>query len=161
MLKWEADLGKPFTVPQWHKAIRWAHTSLAYANHTEQYQKLLTRWYFTPLRLAKAYTTASPYCWRYCRSIGSLLHIFWSCATLQPFWNNIFALISSIGQQQCPRSPEFALLLIGIESISLTSRVITYYILYVARLTITRNWKSITPPSLVEVNMIVSNICTH
>lgn len=77
--KWEIDLGKQFSLRQWYKAIRWAHNSSSCANHMEQYHKLLTRWYFTPLRLAKSFPTASPYCWRSCGSLGSILHVFWSC----------------------------------------------------------------------------------
>lgn len=49
ILKWEVDLGKQFSVSQWHKVVC--------ANHRKQYQKLLTRWYFTPLRITKAYET--------------------------------------------------------------------------------------------------------
>lgn len=62
MIQWEGDLGKQFTEHQWSKAIYYAHHSSTCANHNEQYQKLLTRWYFTPLRLARACPTASPYC---------------------------------------------------------------------------------------------------
>lgn len=85
MVKWEADLGKRFSVLQWSKAIHQVHHSSTCANHKERYQKLLTRWYFTPLRLTKAYASASPYCWRSCGSVGSLLHIFWSCPSLVLF----------------------------------------------------------------------------
>lgn len=76
ILKWETELGKQFAPTQWKSAIKWAHRSSSCANHREQFHKLLTRWYFTPLRLAKAYSTASPHCWRSCGSVGSLLHIF-------------------------------------------------------------------------------------
>lgn len=50
IIKWEAELGRQFTPSQWSMAIRWAHNSSDRAIHREQYQKLLTRWYFTPLR---------------------------------------------------------------------------------------------------------------
>lgn len=124
-----------------NKEIQWAHHSLACANHKEQYQKLLARWYFTSLRIAKAYSSASPYCRKSCGSVGSLLHIFWSCTLLGPFWDSIFSLISSITRCQCPRTPEFALLLIGVEDIPLIYRVETCNILHAAHLTIARHWK--------------------
>lgn len=158
MIKWEADLGKQFSVLQWSKAIHCAHHSSACAKHKLQYQKLLTRWYFTPLHIAKAYTMAFQYCWRSCGSVGSLLHVFWSCSLLCPFWDNILSLIFSITQQKCPTTLEFALLLIEIESIPPKFRIVVCNVLHAARLTIARHWRSNMIPTLLEVNAIVSDI---
>lgn len=58
IIKWEMELGKQFPPSQWHAAIQWAHRSSSCANHRGQFHKLLTRWYFTPLRLAKLHPTA-------------------------------------------------------------------------------------------------------
>lgn len=60
ILKWEEKLGQKFSPVQWQTAIAWAHKSSSCANHWEQFQKLLSRWYFTPLRLARAYPLTSP-----------------------------------------------------------------------------------------------------
>lgn len=84
IIKWETDLGQQFSSLQWQKAIRWAHKSSSCANRREQFHRLLTRGYYTPLRLAKAFSTVSPYCWRSCGSTGSILHIYWSCPHLKP-----------------------------------------------------------------------------
>lgn len=161
MVKWESDLGTRFSDIQWSKAIYQAHHSSACANQKEQYQKLLTRWYFTPLRIAKAYVTASPYCWRSCGSVGSLLHIFWSCPSLRPFWSEVSSLISAIHPMSKPLNPELALLLLGIDGIPKSYRVLISNILHAARLTIARHWKSTESPTLMEVKNIVSNIYMH
>lgn len=158
MVKWEAELGKDFSTLQWQNATKWAHTASACASHREQFPKILTRWYFTPLRISKAYPTASPYCWRSCGSVGSLLHVFWNCTSLKPFWNQIFNLITSITQLRIPETPALALLL-EIETIPVVHRVVVCNILHAARLSIARHWKSKDPPSLSEVHEIVSNIC--
>lgn len=158
LIKWEVDLGKQFTVLQWIRAISYAHRSSACANHREQYQKRITRWYFTPLRIARAYTAVSPYCWRSCGSVGTLLHIFWSCPLLRRFWDDIFIMISSLMNQPCPATPEFALLLLGIDAIPPKYRTLVCNILHAARLSIARHWKSLESPTLLEVNTIVSNI---
>lgn len=129
------------------------------ANHREQFHKLLTRWYFTPLRLANVYSTISPYCWRYYGSMGSLIHIFWSCSCLWPFWVNVMGLLSKILQKPCPTGPEFLLLILGIDSVPLNYRMVVCNILYAAWLVIARKWKSAdTPSSLMEFNDIVSTI---
>lgn len=157
----KGDLWSTYILSQWQKALHWAHKSSACANHREQYQKLLTRWYYTPHRISKAYPTAFPYCWRSCGGVGSLLHVFWSCPSLKSFWDNILTLISTIAHKSCPRGPEFALLLIGIESIPLIHRRMICNILHAARLGIARHWKSADIPTLVDINAIVSNVCIH
>lgn len=64
ILRWENCLGKQFSSAHCQSTIRWAHMSSSCANHREQFHKLLSRWYFTPLRLANSYSMASPYCWK-------------------------------------------------------------------------------------------------
>lgn len=115
-------------------------------------------WYYTPLRIAKAYPSASPYCWISCGSVGSLLHIFWSCSILNTYWDNIFNLIESVTQIKAPKSPEFALLLVDIDTIPLKSWVVVCNILHSARLSIARHWKTINPATSNEVIKITSNI---
>lgn len=158
MLKWEEELGKQFSEAHWSKALHYAHTSSMCANHREQYQKLLTRWYFTPLQLSKAFPSASPYCWRLCGSVGSLLHVFWSCPMLSPFWRAVQDLVASLVGRSCPFSPEFALLLIGIGDLPRHIRPLICNVLHAARLSIARHWKGAGPPTIMEVSEIVSNI---
>lgn len=160
MLKLEMELGFQFTVSQWQKAIKWAYTASACTKHREQFQKLLTQCYYTPHRVAKAFPLASPSCWRACRETGSLLHVFWSCPSLRQFWGNILNLISTLIQSSCPKGPEFALLLIGIDTIPPPQWIVACNILHAARLTIARNWKSTDIPSLEEINAIVSEVPT-
>lgn len=124
ILRWETDFQKTFTPLYWQKAIQWAHRSSSCANHREQYQKLLTRWYFTPLRLAKAFPTSSPLCWRSCGSQGSIIHVFWSCPHLRLFWNSVIGIISRILGAPCPTGPEFLLLLIGIHDTPRSGRTV-------------------------------------
>lgn len=159
LLKWETDLGKQFSVFQWHKAVWWPHNSSLFTNHEEQFKKLLTRWYFIALQLAVhlSLPILLEVLW-ICRFI---VHLFWFCTLLKPFWDNIFTLISINSQQQCPTTPEFALLPIGMKDIPLTYRKVPWNILHAVHLTIARKGKSINPTSLVEVKAIVSKICIH
>lgn len=161
MVKWEVELNKQFTPAQWQMAISWAHKSSSCANHKEQFHKLLSRWYFTPRRLAIAYPTSSPYCWRSCGSIGSLLHIFWSCSHLTSFWENVKGLIAQLLHISCPPGPEFCLLLLNIESIPSINRRLVCNILHAARLLIARRWKSTDVPTILELTDMVSTICTY
>lgn len=139
----------------------WAHKSSSCANHKEQFHKLLTRWYFTPRRITAAYPTAPPYCWRSCGSMGSLLHIFWSCPLLAPFWDNVRGIITQMLKTLCILGPEFFLLLLNIESIPINHRRLVCNILHAARLLIARRWKSGDIPTVTELNNMVSMICTY
>lgn len=53
------------------------------------------------------------------------------------------------------------MLLVGIDDIPYTHRIVTCNILHAARLVIARNWKSTEVPSLLELRAIVSNVCIH
>lgn len=161
MVKWEEDLNKQFSPAQWQSAISWAHKSSSCANHKEQFHKLLSRWYFTPRRLAIAYPTVSPHCWRSCGATGSLLHIFWACPNLTPFWDSVKGLISQLLHIPCPQGPEFCLLLLSIESIPPVNRQLVCNILHAARLLIARRWKSADVPTILELTNMVSTICVY
>lgn len=76
ILQSESELGKQFTHFQWPTEVQWAHGSSSCTNNRKKLHKLLIRWYFTPLRLAKSYSMASPHCWRSCGFVGSLVHFF-------------------------------------------------------------------------------------
>lgn len=122
---------------------------------------MLSRWYFTPLRLAKAYPSTSPHCWKSCGSTGSLIHTFWTCPYLTPFWNNVRGLIAQMTQVACPSGPEFFLLLLNMESVPVATRKLVCNILHAARLLIARRWKSADIPSMLELNNMVSTICIY
>lgn len=80
---------------------------------------------------------------------------------LRSFWADVFSLLSSVTLRHCPGTPELALLLIGIDDVPKTLRLLVSNILHAAWLTIARNWKSSKIPALLEVNAIVYNIFLH
>lgn len=58
-------------------------------NTQENWFKILLRWYRTPTKLHKISPTLSPLCWWYGGERGSLLHIWWTCPLIQPFWKEV------------------------------------------------------------------------
>lgn len=137
MIKW--DLGKPFSPLQWQNATKWAHGSSACANHKEQYQKILTRWYFP--------------------NFQSIPNGIFNTSILElSFWSQVFTLLTSITGPPIPKTPELTLLLINIEVIPVVHPTVVCNVLHAAQLCIARYWKSDKPPSHMEVQEIVSNI---
>lgn len=51
---------------------------------------IVNRRYYTPFKLAKIFSTASPMCLCECGQIGNLLHCLWNCPCLTSFWSNFF-----------------------------------------------------------------------
>lgn len=65
------------------------HTSSVDTKMQDSGFKLLTRWYRVSTKLARLYPTLTDICWRGCGLRGTFLHIWWECAKLRPYWQDI------------------------------------------------------------------------
>lgn len=117
--------------------------------------KLFLDWYYTPQKLNKIFPDVQPICWRNCGSLGTLLHIMWECPVIQQFWDDVFLKIRQITSLNLHKSPDMALLSLGIEKIPKQTRNLVTHILLAARLTITRKWKQSSTPDALEVFSLV------
>lgn len=75
-----------------------------------QQYKVLTRWYFTPLRLFHMKAQSNSLCWKGCGMVGSFNHCWWNCPVVQQFWKVIVYQSSKIVSLDIPISPEVILL---------------------------------------------------
>jgi hypothetical protein len=50
--------------------------------------KMTLRFHLTPVRMAKIKTSGDSTCWRECGQRGTLLHCWWDCRLVQPFWKS-------------------------------------------------------------------------
>lgn len=108
--KWEQDLGLQFTERQVERFLLLPCKISVYANHQETGYKVLTRWYYTPVRIHKMFPLSTDLCWRREEEPGSLLHIFWSCWLLLPYWTEIHRIVQKFKNQKLPKTPTFFLL---------------------------------------------------
>lgn len=102
---WEKDLQVTFTNQQKDRILYFTHKSSLCSNYQETTYKIMTRWYRTPSVLAKLFPLLSDRCWRCDSHRGTLLHIFWECPSIHPFWRQVLQLIhkftdSSVSLQQ-------------------------------------------------------------
>lgn len=67
--------------------------------------KILTRWYRTPAFLYKFSNTFPNRCWCCDTSDRSMLHIWWSCPKMQPFWNSVHDTILEVTSENIEISP--------------------------------------------------------
>ncbi|CAH2275852.1 Hypothetical predicted protein [Pelobates cultripes] len=95
VIAWEKDLGQTLPEAMWRKIFITPKTLTLSANHTELSRKILYRWYLVPTRLKQMYPEASDQCWRCASTAGSMIHIWWTCPTLQPYWSALTNLIQA------------------------------------------------------------------
>lgn len=107
------------------------------------------------LQALKFGNSFSPACWRKCGHTGSILHRVWSCNCLNKVWNTIFDIVSEITTQFLSPSPKLALLNLGINAIPPKFRHVNIHLLLVARITMTRHWKSDHNPPFIETIDII------
>lgn len=87
--RWSKELGITLTEKQWLKACTFAHKCSLSTRTQETAYKLLTLWYATPVKLHSWFPQTPDTCWRCHKHRGSLLHIWWQCPILQPFWSEV------------------------------------------------------------------------
>lgn len=112
--------------------------------------KLYSRWYLTPDRLHVFHPTTSPLCWRYNSEVGSLLHIWWECAHIKPFWETIHKTIAHITTYTLEFSPAQYLLHHTIIPQSNYRKSLTLHLINAAKQCAPQHWKNTNPPTLSE-----------
>lgn len=108
--EWETELNINLCDKLWLSILNRVHTSSACAKQSFMQCKILHRCYWTNQKLAKIFPDLNPVCNRCGIIPADHVHMFWSCSKLKPFWENIFALISSAtGKtiQPCPLAALF------------------------------------------------------
>lgn len=148
---WERKLGTSSTPTQWQKALQSTYSATKSVNLWELTQKILLRWYLTPLQISKFDIYTSPLCWRKCGAISTLYHILWDCPHIRTLWSRVFDLLAQILNLRIPISQGLALLSLGIEFLHITIRTIVIHTLLSIRLSIMRHWKNCEIPTLKEV----------
>lgn len=159
MGKWETDLGITFSDEQWQHTVRETHKASHCVKHQEMMIKMANGWHYTPYRIASYFPETSPQCWRDCRQIGNLLHMFWQCPNIKkPMEPNIFQLISSLTGILTPPDPALAILHLGIEKFPPNFKPVVTHILLETRILILRNWKNNTS---INLNQMVRDRSTE
>jgi len=55
--------------------------------------KTTLRFHLTPVRIAKIKNSGKNRCWRGCGERGTLLHYWWECKLIQPFWKSVWRFL--------------------------------------------------------------------
>ena len=95
-LKWENDLNISLSHDEWEHVFQHIQKGSLNVLTQENNYKLYSRWYRTPIIIHKYNANISPLCWRCKSAQGTILHIWWECVLIKPFWKDIHRLISRI-----------------------------------------------------------------
>jgi len=58
--------------------------------------KTMLRFHFTPVRMAKIKNYHDSTCWRGSGERGTLLHCWWGCRLVQPFWKSVWRFLRKL-----------------------------------------------------------------
>lgn len=103
--QWENDLSIDLTPMDWDHIFTLIHKGSINVSTQENRYKLFSKWYRTPDKVHHFHPSIPPICWRCNATRGTLLHIWWECNLIQPFWSEIHWLISQITTYSLAFSP--------------------------------------------------------
>ena len=110
--------------------------------------KTTMRYHLTPVRMAIIKQSTNHKCWRWCREMGTLLHLWWECKLVQPLWRTV-CRFSKKGKIELPYDPAIPLLGIYPEK-TIIQKDTCAPMFIVALFTIAKTWKQPKCPSTDE-----------
>jgi hypothetical protein len=58
--------------------------------------KKTLKFHLTPIRMVKIKNRGDNTCWRGCGERGTLIHCWWDCKLVQPFWKSIWRFLRKL-----------------------------------------------------------------
>lgn len=87
------------------KILDLAQSSAVDIKTAEMNYKCLVRWYATPDRTSKYQKGKLADCWRGCKEVGTMAHLWWKCPIIQKYWEKILAIIKEITKTEVKEDP--------------------------------------------------------
>lgn len=91
--KWEKELESKLTDPEVRLILRRVNATSVNCKILELNYKCMARMYMTPDRVHRCQKETSQFCWRGCKEMGSMAHIWWHCPEIRKFWGEVREII--------------------------------------------------------------------
>ena len=105
--------------------------------------------HLTPFRMAKIKNSGDSRCWQGCGERGILLHCWWGCKLVQPFWESFWWFLRKL-DTVLPKDPAIPLLGMNPEDVPICNKVTCSTMFIAVLFIIARNWKEPRCPSTEE-----------
>lgn len=146
--KWETELGLAITTEEWENIYEHIHKGSINVSAQENSYKLYSRWYRTPDIIHRYHSSVSPICWRCNVEVGSLLHIWWNCPRIKPFWEKVQETIAYITTYTLSFTPSQYLLHHSSISHYAYKKSLTLHLVNAAKQCIPVLWRNTDPPTI-------------
>ncbi len=148
---WEQDLNLSVPEDTWETVFKLINDTSLCARHCLLQFKVVHRTHISKTKLSKFYPDVDPYCDKCKTEEASLIHMFWTCPSLEKFWREVFQTLSLIVSLDIEPDPLVALFgtMGGETDVRLTParrRTLSFASL-LARRAILLRWKDAAPPT--------------
>lgn len=135
------------------------HSSAVDIKMIETNFKCLARWYVTPDKISTFQTDKSAECWKGCKVLGTLAHLWWECPIIKKFWKEVLQLIKEITNKNIPEDP-WTCVFHGTDGLTRAYKnSIVPILLNVAKSLIPKKWQEVESPKIWDWIFRVNEIC--
>lgn len=148
--RWESELTLDLPKDKWERIYDHIHKGPINISAQESGYKIYSRWYQTPDRIHTYHPSVSPLCWRCNSVLGSLLHIWWECPRIQPFWKEVHRIIAQITTYTPDFTPAQYLLHHTSIPYSAYKKSLPPHLINATKQCIPVHWRRTNPPKIAE-----------
>lgn len=147
---WEEEFGEGISEELWDDALENIHKCSANSRHCLIQFKIIHRLHFSKTKLHKIFPEVSPLCDKCMADEASLLHSYFLCPKILPFWVQIFKTISDMLETLL--EPDPILVVLGVSDkfnlLPVFQRKLLSYMLIIAKKLLLQFWKKSEIPSV-------------
>uniref|UniRef100_A0A669D0H5 Reverse transcriptase domain-containing protein n=1 Tax=Oreochromis niloticus TaxID=8128 RepID=A0A669D0H5_ORENI len=150
---WEQDLNQSLSMDTWDLILKLVNSTSLCARHCLLQFKVVHRFHLSKVKLSRMYPNVDPICDKCGSAEASLIHMFWTCPSLEGFWTDIFQTLSLIIGHHMDPDPLVALFgTTGEADARLTSsqRCMLSFASLVARHAILLRWRGAPLPTQAQ-----------
>jgi len=147
--KWGSEINKAFTAEECRMAERHLKKCSTSLVMREMQIKTTLRFHLTPIKMAKIINSSDSTCCQGCGQRGKLLHCWWDCRLLQPFWKSVWRFLRKL-DIILPEDPAIPLLGTNPKDAPTKNKDTCSSTFLVALFIIVRSWKDPRCPSTEE-----------